>query len=162
MKKSLLCAAAVAAALLGSAPAGAAEPGVLVIKVGVLSVDNVENDPGDGDGWCNSFWIKNIATGKTYGGLSMTGGLEVLDVPEGFYCVSSVRTGNNVGLVLDYCGEPFFRVVGGQLNNAGRWRFLRHGGKTPAYKLFGSLEDQASVLARAKERFPERFLPAAK
>jgi len=161
MKRIFLLLAPLVSLVSGPAAAGDDDIGLLLLDVQVQLVNDVDHDPGPGGGWTDAYWVRNLATGKSYGGLTMHG-IAILDVPAGIYCVDTMRTGNNVHLGLNYCGEPYFRVVGGgRLNNAGRWRF-GYRLKTGDFRLFASTEAPDKVLERAKQLIPERFITEGK
>ncbi|MET3106466.1 hypothetical protein AAKU67_004029 [Oxalobacteraceae bacterium GrIS 2.11] len=130
--------------------------GTLVIDVHVQTVSRLNGDPGLEGDWTNGYWVTNVQTGKSYGGLvSNSSSLQVLEVPEGIYCVDTLITGGNA-IHIDYCGEPYFRIKSSTINNVGRWRFgVRV--QDRQFKLFASMEKLADVLKAAKERFPEKF-----
>ena len=69
------------------------------------------------------------------------------EVEEGVYCLNSVST---LLAVVDYCGEPFFRVLAGKVNNAGWWRigYTRPG--EPPRLIFGA-KNSERVLTEAKK-----------
>jgi hypothetical protein len=136
--------------------ADAAETGILIIDVHVQMASSLNDDSSLDGEWTNGYWITNVQTGKSFGGLvPNASSVMVLEVPEGIYCVDNLITGGNA-LHIDYCGAPFFRVIGGKTNNAGRWRFgVRV--QDHQFKLFGSMEDLPGVLSAAKRRYPEKF-----
>lgn len=133
----------------------AAADGTLLIEVSAGYTSDLDRDPGPGFGGSTaSFWVQNLATGKSYGGKLTNTNLAMLDLPEGKYCLDVVKVVGNV--TAWYCHEPFIQVDGGTMTNAGRWRlgFLL---RDRSFRLFGGFEDAEAVLARARKQFPERF-----
>ena len=116
--------AAICLAALPSFPSHAGPPenasGLLIIYVDVVRLNNA-GEPIWLEGASN-YYIKNMKTGREYGSsLSSWRGIDAQEVEEGIYCLESVRGGPNF-TQLDYCDEPFFKVVAGKVNNAGWWR----------------------------------------
>ena len=70
------------------------------------------------------------------------------EVEEGIYCLNSVSTPL---AMVKYCGEPFFRVLAGKVNNAGSWRigYTMRVGDHPS--VIFAAEDPERVLAEAKK-----------
>ncbi|WP_326941263.1 hypothetical protein [Actimicrobium sp. GrIS 1.19] len=143
---------------LASISAHAEENGLLLIDVQVQIVDSIDRDPGDiGGGTTDGFWVRNLNTDTTYGGMVLGNTMVMLEVPEGIYCLDSASAGGH-NIRLNLCTEPYFRVVPGRLNNAGRWR-IGFRVRTSEMRRYGSLEDLPGVLASARREFPERFNP---
>ena len=148
-------------AVLASQACHAEENGVVLLQVVLQFVDDVAKGArSTGGNDVDAYWIKNLETGRRYGGRDLYSEQpKLIDVPAGVYCVDSM-TGWSTH--IDYCGEPFFRVESGQLSNAGRWWFLFGGKNRQELRLFASVEKPDRVLKRAKDLFPDRFLPTAK
>ena len=136
------------------------DEGLLLIDVRVQFVSDINHDSGKDtsrrltfDG-ADSFAVKNLVTGKTYGGMvtgSHQDGLQVITLPEGFYCLDSIR----FSIEISYCGEPFLKVEKHKINNAGKWRF---GFSNDGSRLRGSMEKIEETSNLAKQKFPEYFI----
>jgi hypothetical protein len=147
-----------AALALPSFSSMAQAQGVLLIEVQLSLVSNVDVDPGDRPGMTSSFWVSNLATGKSYGGFVLSSSVALLEVPAGIYCLQSASISN---VKVSLCAEPYFEVVAGRLNNAGRWR-VGHRLASGEQRIYASVENPAAVLAEARKLYPERFGPAPK
>lgn len=67
-----------------------------------------------------AYTLMNVETKKITTNFSPSR-LWMVELDEGIYCLYAVRFADNVQ--FDYCGEPYFRVLAGRVNNAGHWRF---------------------------------------
>ena len=135
------------------------ENGLLVIDVRVQFVSDIKHDSGKDfsrgltfEG-ADSYSVKNLVTGISYGGM-VTGnhqnGLQVISAPEGIYCLDTIR----FSIDIVYCGEPFMKIEKNRISNAGKWRF---GFSNDGTRLRGSLEKMDETLVEAKQIFPEFF-----
>lgn len=100
------------------------------------------------------FLLKNIQTGKIYG--NRRKGINLLVMPEGFYCIDTITLilpGMGEG---SYCTEPYIKVTKGKLNNAGHWRFELDQ-DLGTVKLIFSAQEQDKVLNEIKAANPEYF-----
>jgi hypothetical protein len=130
--------------------------GLLLIEVKVKSVGDLNVTVWDpNDAGAHSFRLKNLKSGKAYGVLTIDSDMKMMEVPAGIYCLASITFGGG-STQLYYCGEPFFKVEAGRVNNAGRWRFLYHY-RDMKGRLFSATEDMDGLLADAKKRYPEKF-----
>ena len=75
------------------------------------------------------------------------------EVDEGIYCLYSLKITDN-GLGLPYCGEPYFKVVGGRVNNAGLWRYGISDRDNEQRLIFGAHSFE-SILDEAKKYHKE-------
>lgn len=101
------------------------------------------------------FTVKNLKTGRSHTvPETQAGWPSVLRVPTGVYCLNSIHPYVNVR--LKFCDEPFFRVLPGVTNNAGRWRFgISH--QPSALTLIEAMVDLEGVAEEAKQRYPKLF-----
>ncbi len=116
--KYLLLAALAACA----ASAAADEAGLVLIRADVQMVDDVTHPSFGGNNHTRGIWLTNLATRKSYGD-GLSGELQIIEVPEGIYCVGAVDISQSNLSSIDYCGEPYFKVSKGHLTNAGTWHF---------------------------------------
>jgi hypothetical protein len=146
------------AACAGGVSAPDAGTGVLLIQVDLVSLTSAGKP--DVSAFLYAFKLKSLETGRTITVSDTESGRPaILSLPAGVYCVSSFNTYVNVE--LPYCADPFFKVVGGQVNNAGKWTFgISYGKGTHA--LLSSLQDMSGVEARAKLLQPQLFSVGAR
>jgi hypothetical protein len=144
--------------LFGVATAQAADvkTGILLIEVRLRPVSDLDVEVvRDGFYVPDSFKLRHLGSGKRYSQFRNNWSVRLMDLPEGIYCVDSARFGG-ANVEMAYCGEPYFKVVAGRVNNVGTWRFgvdLVNGKN----KLYGALENLEGVLAEARNRYPKRF-----
>jgi hypothetical protein len=138
------------------------DEGILLIDVRFLFVSDINHTDSDEKqsrdatfNGADTFMLMNLITKKTYGGrvgaLNHQYGIQLIILPEGFYCVDDV-TFSLIG--QSYCGEPFIKVSKGKVNNAGRWRFAS---AKDGMKLLGSVENIDETFELAAKKFPEYF-----
>lgn len=138
----------------------ASEPGLLVINVVGVDLDN-RDAVIPRSGWpARSYNLLNMETHKLTTNFFPSRGTWAVELDEGIYCLEAIKMFEN--FQVDYCGEPYFKVVRGQVNNAGRWLFgvsrdLRR------HRLVSSVQDLDQTLAEA-QRFNEplfaKYAPA--
>lgn len=124
----------------------AGQDGLLIINAELAELNNrseTELSP------TTRYSVMNLNTRRVYDFPIGRSGVQVdaEEVEEGVYCLNSVST---LLAVVDYCGEPFFRVLAGKVNNAGWWRI--------GYTL--RVGDHPSLIFALK--YPERVLAEAK
>ena len=137
----------IAAALLFAAPARAAEVGLLIMQVSTVNMNNEEQRSG---GWPGDWELLNIETKDWYKNRWLKP--LIAEVPVGIYCLYAVTPARNA--YLRYCNEPYFRVLPGQVNNAGHWR-MGFDPRLGTFKLLGSLESLDELLLDAVKAEPE-------
>jgi len=142
-----------AATLMIGLPVIAAEKGLLVIKVELGTLDSQGSDVNALISLAR-FDVMNLATKETYSVDSRfrTNYAAAEEVDEGIYCLYSFKLSDN-SLPLIYCGEPYFRVVAGRVNNAGLWRYgvsFDRGGGGGHHLIFGA-QNLESILDEAKK-----------
>jgi len=99
--------------------ASAAELGLLLLKVS--GAETADHGQVVTSGWQpRAYTLMNLDTKKSYTNFSPVH-VWMAEVEDGIYCLASVRFADN--LQFEYCGEPYFKVFAGRINNAGRWRF---------------------------------------
>jgi len=147
-------------AFVGVAPVFAAERGLLLIDVFGIDLNN-RGDVIPRAGWpARSYNVLNLETKKLVTNFFPNARVWAVELDEGIYCLEAIKIFDNVQ--IDYCGEPYFRVVGGRLNNAGRWVF----GVSKDFKqrrLVSSLQDLDKTLAEARrldESLLNKYAPA--
>lgn len=125
-----------------------ANEGVLIIDIRAGFSTEVGANHGSGG------WLRNLATGKTYG--SGRENLQLLVLPEGDYCVDEIQLFPRGMGVASYCKEPYIKVASGRLNNAGQWTFIvdLH---DQTVKLKSSISNSEQTLQDVKNKFPEFF-----
>lgn len=134
-------------ALTVAAPAADAEPGLLVIDVVSVELNN-RGEVAQRARWsARSYNLLNMETHKLVSNFFPFRGVWAVELDEGIYCLEAVKLFDN--FQVDYCGEPYFKVLRGRVNNAGRWQFgissdLKH------HRLVSSLEDLEQTLAQAQ------------
>jgi len=128
---------------------------LLLIDVRAQMVKDTTRDPGVTRGATDAFWVRNLETGTSYGGRVNGSTVTLLDVPAGTYCLDRIDA-NDETAKISYCAAPYFKVVGGQLNNAGRWR-LGIGIHGDRIRLLASMEDLPGVLRAAHALYPQRI-----
>lgn len=109
----------VAATLADSAVA--AEKGLLLIKVELGILNDEGSDISELFG-VEHFELMNLTTKQAHTVLVSNSRVSVEEVDEGVYCLNSLRMARS-SIDLMYCGEPYFKVVAGRVNNAGLWRY---------------------------------------
>jgi hypothetical protein len=128
-----------------SVPARAEGAGLLLLKLD--GVQTANHGKVLTSGWApRAYTLMNLETKKVTTNFSPSS-LWMVELDEGIYCLYAVRFADNVQ--FDYCGEPYFRVVAGRVNNAGRWRFgasLVDGESSLIY----SMRDLDETLAEAR------------
>jgi hypothetical protein len=95
-----------------------AEMGLLVMNVRGVAITNT-NAVQNGFPLL-AYTLRNLETREVVKN-SSPGRAWAVEVREGIYCLDSVTFAGNV--LVDYCGEPYFKVQQGAVNNAGRWMF---------------------------------------
>lgn len=135
-----------------SLPAEAARQGLLLMFVEgaqTLHQGQVETSP-----WpVRGYTLMNIETKKVTTNFSPYH-LWMVELDEGIYCLYSVRFADN--LQIDYCGEPYFRVIAGRVNNAGHWRFGASVAEGTSGLIY-SLHDLDKTLAEARRANSDTF-----
>ena len=95
-----------------------AEMGLLVMNVRGVAITN--SDRVQNKFPLLAYTLRNLETREVVNN-SSPGRAWAVEIQEGIYCLDSVTFVGNV--LVDYCGEPYFKVVQGTVNNAGRWMF---------------------------------------
>jgi len=126
--------------------ASGGQDGLLIIYVDVVELKSGETEKNK---VVTRYSVMNLNTKRVYD-FPITRFRVYVDaeeVEEGVYCLYSAST---LEAVLDYCGEPFFRVLAGKANNAGWWRvgYTRPG--EPPRLIFGAKHSD-QVLTEAKK-----------
>jgi hypothetical protein len=130
----LLAAFAFLSAMVVAHPARAAGAGLLLLQLDAVQTANHGKVVTSGLA-TRAYTLMNLETKKVTTNFSPSS-LWMVELDEGIYCLYAVRFADNVQ--FDYCGEPYFRVVAGRVNNAGRWRFgasLADGQSTLIYSM---------------------------
>jgi hypothetical protein len=107
------------------------------------------------------YTVMNLETKKVTTNFSPSS-LWMVELDEGIYCLYAVRFADNVQ--FDYCGEPYFRVVAGRINNAGRWRFgasLVDGQSSLIYSM-RDLNETLDEAQRMDGKVLQKYSPVAK
>lgn len=128
-----------------SVPANADGAGLLLLQVdGAQTADHGRVVTSS---WApRSYTLMNLETKKIKTNFSPAG-LWMAELDEGIYCLYAVRFADDVQ--FDFCGEPYFRVVAGRVNNAGRWRFGASMSEGRSGLIY-SLRDLDETLAEAR------------
>jgi hypothetical protein len=104
--------------VISSQPAVAADKGLLLMRVNGARLNNVGKVVGRASLF--SFAVQNVETKATVWH-NFPNRVAAFEVEEGIYCLATVSLMSN--FPSDYCGEPYFRVVAGRVNNAGTWYY---------------------------------------
>jgi len=124
-----------------------AEKGILIIKIefGIL---NSQGSDLSHLSVLDRFDLMNLTTKQEY---SIPRPLHVAaeEVDEGIYCLYSFKMAGT-SLDLPYCGEPYFKVAAGHINNAGLWRYGVSFERNQQRLIFGA-RNLESVLNEAKK-----------
>jgi hypothetical protein len=129
----------------------AGEDGLLIIYVDLVSLNN-QGGATDRIDWISSYSLLNLNTRRSYQFSVWTSArVDAEEVEEGIYCLASASFANTE---IKYCGEPYFKVVAGKVNNAGWWR-LGYSFYDRSSKLIFSAKNPDEVLARAKTSFKD-------
>ena len=132
-------------------PCLAREDGLLIIYVDVMSLNNQGGET-DRIDWISHYGLLNLNTRRSYQFSVFTSArVDVEEVEEGIYCLASASFANTD---IKYCGEPYFKVVAGKVNNAGWWR-LGYSLYDRSSKLIFNAKNLDEVLARAKTSFKD-------
>jgi hypothetical protein len=132
-------------------PCLAGEDGLLIIYIDLVNLNN-QGSPTDSFFQVDHYGLLNLNTRRSYRfSVFGTARVDVEEVEEGIYCLSSVTFSNNE---VTHCGEPYFKVVGGRVNNAGWWR-LGYSRYDRTSNVVFSAKDSDEILARAKANFKD-------
>jgi len=102
--------------------ANAADDALLLIRVDGALLGGTDDSRVQGGYYLESFKLQNLTTGELYREY-VTGRTTALELSPGVYCLLSVHTAPNAEAEFRYCGEPYFQVVSGKVNNAGYWKY---------------------------------------
>ncbi|GAB7127374.1 hypothetical protein JCM19000A_18810 [Silvimonas sp. JCM 19000] len=143
-------------AALGSTPAQAADDDtVLLIQLRGSLLDERDHPQNEAIGY-GDFELQNIQTKDWYSSRTQTsnGSLFMFHVKPGIYCLRSVRLALNVN--VSYCGEPYFRVTSGIINDAGRWTF-GFSWLSGHFSILDSMQNLEEVMDRAQTVWPKEL-----
>jgi hypothetical protein len=102
---------------LGCSSLAAAGDGLLIITVDLMRLNNIEGQT-DTIEPITAYSLVNLSTKHSYR-FNMYRSVDAEGIEEGIYCLSSASF---FSTEVPYCGEPYFKVVAGKVNNAGWWR----------------------------------------
>ena len=145
--RRVLIALIIAAAALTQSAIGA-EKGLLIIKVEFGILDSQGSDLSHLS-VLDRFALMNLTTKREYSILNPHYHVVAEEVDEGIYCLYSFKMAGT-SLDLPYCGEPYFKVVPGRINNAGLWRYGVSFERNQQRLIFGARNLEA-VLDEAKK-----------
>ena len=125
-----------------------AEKGLLIIKVefGIL---NSQGSDLSHLSVLDRFDLMNLTTKQEYSILNPHDHVAAKEVDEGTYCLYSFKMAGT-SFALPYCGEPYFKVASGRVNNAGLWRYGVSFERNQQRLIFGARNLEA-VLNEAKK-----------
>src|SRR5471032_1119650 len=122
--------------LVTSSSAQSTELGLLILEIGFNR---------NSDSSAREFNVMNIENKKYVVHHDPIHHPMVAEVEEGIYCVYSLKYSDNTD--FEYCGEPYFKVLGGKINNAGFWKFKLD---RTTWSVDSAFQNLAETLAHAK------------
>lgn len=136
------------------APTRAGDLGLLVMQVQMVEM-NSAGVATSGPGPVAGFKVMNMETGKWFRQAGQTPMVE--EVPSGTYCLYSVSALDNYE--SSYCGEPYFGVAAGKINNAGTWvyGFNFKGGTSKLLKSLSKPDATLQSTSSSDEEILQRY-----